>query len=48
VLEDVKGRGKDAKDTIARAIRATKSRNLDRARVAEVIRSLATLRQESK
>jgi hypothetical protein len=51
VLEDVKGPrkdAKDAKDTIARAIRATKSRNLDRARVAEVIRSLATLRQESK
>lgn len=51
VLEDVKGPrkdAKDAKDTIARAIRAAKSRNLDRARVAEVIRSLATLRQESK
>jgi hypothetical protein len=48
VLEDVKGRGKDAKDTITRAIRATKSRNLDRERVAEVIRALATLRQESK
>ena len=51
VLEVVRGPGKDAKeakDTIARAIRATKSRNLDRARVAEVIRSLATLRLESK
>jgi hypothetical protein len=48
VLEDVRGRGKDAKETIARAIRASKSRTLDRARVAEVIRSLATLRLESK
>jgi hypothetical protein len=48
VLEDVRGRGKDASETISRAIRAAKSRNLDRARVASVIRSLATLRLESK
>jgi hypothetical protein len=48
VLEDVRGRGKDAKETISRAIRASKSRSLDRARVAEVIRSLAALRLESK
>jgi hypothetical protein len=48
VIEDVRGRGKDAKDTITRAIRGAKSRNLDRERVAEVIRSLATLRLESK
>jgi hypothetical protein len=48
VLEDVRGRGKDAKETISRAIRAAKSRTLDRERVASVIRSLATLRLESK
>ncbi|HLE69197.1 MAG TPA: DUF4350 domain-containing protein [Vicinamibacteria bacterium] len=48
VLEDVRGRGKDAKETISRAIRAAKSRSLDRARVAAVIRSLAALRVESK
>ncbi len=47
-LLDVMGRGKDAKETISRAVRAAKSRNLDRARVASVIRSLATLRVESK
>ena len=47
-LEDVRGRGKDAKETISRAIRAAKSRTLDRARVASVIRSLAALRLESK
>jgi hypothetical protein len=47
-LLDVRGRGKDAKETISRAVRAAKSRNLDRARVASVIRSLATLRVESK
>jgi len=48
VLEDVRARGKDAKETISRAIRAAKSRSLDRARVASVIRSLAALRLESK
>ena len=43
-LEDVRARGKDERETIARAIRAAKSRNLDPARVASVIRSLAALR----
>jgi len=47
-LLDVRGRGKDASETISRAVRAAKSRNLDRARVASVIRSLATLRLESR
>ena len=47
-LQDVRARGKDAKETISRAIRASKSRSLDRARVATVIRSLAALRLESK
>jgi hypothetical protein len=47
-LEDVRARGKDDKETIARAIRATKSRNLDRTRVASVIRSLAALRDTAK
>jgi hypothetical protein len=44
VLEDVRGRGKDEKEAITRAVRASKSPKLDRARVAEVLRSLASLR----
>ncbi len=47
VLEDVRGRGKEEKETISRAIRAVKSPHLDRTRVASVIRSLAALRLES-
>lgn len=47
-LLDARGRGKDASETISRAVRASKSRSLDRARVASVIRSLAVLRLESK
>jgi len=47
-LQDVRTRGKDAKETISKALRASKSRSLDRARVATVIRSLAALRQEKK
>ncbi len=39
ILEDVRGRGKEEKETISRAVRASKSRSLDRARVASVIRS---------
>jgi hypothetical protein len=44
ILEDVRGRGKEEKETILRAIRAAKSPSLDRARVASVLRSLAALR----
>jgi hypothetical protein len=47
-LEDVRGRGKDEKETIARAVRASKSPGLDRARVASVLRSLAALRSGSQ
>jgi hypothetical protein len=47
-LLDARGRGKDASERISRAVRASKSRSLDRARVASVIRSLAVLRLESK
>jgi hypothetical protein len=47
-LMDVRGRGKDASETISRAVRAAKSRTLDRTRVASVIRSLAALRLEAK
>ncbi len=47
-LEDVRGRGKDEKETISRAVRASKSRSLDRARVASVIRSLSSLRAVKK
>jgi hypothetical protein len=43
-LEDVRGRGKEEQETISRAVRASKSRSLDRARVASVIRSLSSLR----
>jgi hypothetical protein len=47
-LMDVRGREKDASETISRAVRASKNRTLDRTRVASVIRSLAALRLESK
>ncbi len=43
-LQDVRGRGKEEQETISRAVRASKSRSLDRARVASVIRSLSSLR----
>jgi hypothetical protein len=48
VLEDAMGRGKDEKEIISRAVRASKSPNLDRARVASVLRSLAALRSAAR
>jgi hypothetical protein len=47
-LEDTRARAKDERDTVSRAIRASKSPNLDRGRVGSVIRSLAALRQKPR
>jgi hypothetical protein len=47
-LLDVRGRSKNEKEIVARAIRSAKSPTLEPARVAEIIRSLALLRAETK